>query len=82
MNTNEQPPVPDNWRDEMANYVSDKKEVKLLKEGPHSLAQSWHLMALRHRYKRIKGIKDVPAPDCQSSFKEWNKGVDDKKESI
>lgn len=69
---NEVPPVPDNWREEMERYVSDRKEIQLLQEGPHSLSESWHLMALRRRYKIIKGIKDVPAPDCSSSFKEWN----------
>lgn len=70
--------IPDNWREEMARYVSDKKEVQLLKEGPHSLTEAWHLNALMVRYKRIKGIKDPEPPNCQSSFKEWN----DKTQSI
>ena len=71
----EDPPVPDNWREEMENFCTDEKELTLLREGPRSLAQSWHLMSLRHRYKKIKGIKDIPDPDCQSSFKDWNKTI-------
>ena len=68
----EHPPVPDNWREEMENYCIKESDLKVLREGPWSLSSSWHLQALRHRYKKIKGIKDIPDPDCQSSFKEWN----------
>ena len=59
----------------MENYCTKENEITLLREGPRSLSQSWHLMALRYRYKKIKGIKDNPAPDCQSSFKDWNKTI-------
>ena len=71
----EYPPVPDNWREEMENYCTDERDLARLREGVVSLASSWHMMALRHRYKKIKGIKDVPDADCQSSFKDWNKSI-------
>lgn len=64
--------LPDNWREEMESFTSNKVEIRLLREGPKSLAQSWHLMALRKRYMDIKGIQSPTATDCQSSFKEWN----------
>ena len=64
--------VPPNWREEMEQFVVKPDVIKLLREGPKSLAQSWRLMALKNEYKRIKGIQDPEPPNCQSSFKEWN----------
>tara|TARA_Y100001970_G_C14259119_1_gene878132 strand:+ start:10487 stop:10699 length:213 start_codon:yes stop_codon:yes gene_type:complete len=61
-----------NWRDEIKPYISNQTELDLLKNGPKSLAQSWHLGALRQRWKKIKGYKDPEPPSCQSSFKEFN----------
>ena len=42
------------------NYCTKETDLKVLREGPWSLSSSWHLMALRHRYKKIKGIVDIP----------------------
>ncbi len=65
------------WKQELLDsHQFNKKEEKLLKNGPSSLAESWWLGALYVRYKRMKGIVDPPAPDCQSSFKQWNKKID------
>ena len=61
-----------NWREEYKSYTSNERELELLENGPHSLAQSWHLQAMYNRWKTIKGIKDPEPPDCQSSFKEWS----------
>lgn len=64
--------LPDNWREEMEAFTSDKEHIRLLREGPHSHHEARLLGALRYRYKQIKGIKDPEPVDCQSSFKEWN----------
>lgn len=42
----------------MIPYVQDPNTVKLLIEGPKSLAQSWHLQALKNKYKRIFHIDE------------------------
>ena len=66
-----------NWREEYKSFTSDKRELELLENGPDSLASSWRLMAMRQKWKKIKGYKDPEPPDCQSSFKEWNKSIDE-----
>tara|TARA_B100001063_G_C16717930_1_gene531836 strand:- start:1122 stop:1340 length:219 start_codon:yes stop_codon:yes gene_type:complete len=66
-----------NWREEYKSFTSDKRELELLENGPDSLASSWCLMAMRQKWKKIKGYKDPEPPDCQSSFKEWNKSIDE-----
>jgi len=66
-----------NWREEYKQYTSNKKELELLENGPKSLAQSWHMQAMYNQWKKIKGIKDPEPPDCSSSFKEWNKNVEE-----
>ena len=66
-----------NWREEYKQFTSNKKELELLENGPKSLAQSWHLQAMYNQWKKIKGIKDPEPPDCSSSFKEWNKNVEE-----
>ena len=35
-----------NWRQELKAYTSDSRELELLENGPHSLAQSWHMQAM------------------------------------
>ena len=64
-----------NWRQEYKSYVSDKFKLKLLEEGPHSLAQAWVLGAMYSEWKRIKGYnKYDPVPNegqNQSSLKEF-----------
>lgn len=66
-----------NWREEMKAYTSSKYELDLLENGPTSLATSWSLGALHMKWKKIHNITEKPAPDCSSSFKEWNKRVED-----
>lgn len=40
------------WKQHMLDrYVLTPKERILLKEGPKSLAQAWHLQALKYRYE-------------------------------
>jgi len=48
----------ENWREEMRKYTSNDDELVLLEHGPKSLAQSWRLQALKHRYMRIMGIDE------------------------
>ena len=67
-----------NWREEYKAYTSNKKQLELLENGPKSLSQSWILGALYNKWKSIKGYKDPPPPNCQSSFKEWNDSIDSK----
>jgi hypothetical protein len=66
-----------NWREEYKSFTSSKRELELLENGPDSLSSSWHLMALKQKWKKIRGYKDPEPPDCQSSFKEWNSSVDE-----
>ena len=66
------------WREEMKAYTSSKFQLELLENGPKSLSQSWILGALYQKWKKIKGIPPDPEPpDCSSSFKEWNKKVEE-----
>ena len=66
-----------NWREEYKSFTSNAKELELLENGPHSLASSWYLMAMRQKWMKIKGYKDPEPPDCQSSFKEWNQSINE-----
>ena len=60
------------WRQELLDSAQfNEKEEKLLKHGAISLAQSWHLGALYIRWKKLKGYREPPTPNCQSSFLEW-----------
>ena len=68
-----------NWREELKAYTNSKYELDLLENGPKSLSQSWMMSVLYHKWKKIKGIKSLPSPDCSSSLKEsldrWSGGV-------
>ncbi len=64
-----------NWREEYKSFTSNKRELELLENGPDSLASSWILMAMRQKWKKIKGYKDPEPPDCQSSLKEWEQSI-------
>ena len=55
----------------------DWKQEKILKHGPKSLTDSWILGSLYTRWKKLKGIRERPSPDCSSSFQEWNKKIED-----
>ena len=66
------------WKQELLNSVNfNGKQEKILKHGPKSLTDSWILGALYTRWKKLKGIREKPVPDCNSSFQEWNKIVED-----
>ncbi len=61
-----------NWREEyLESYSFNQKERKLLKNGAKSLSESWWLQALYVRWRKLKGYKRPPEPNCQSSFKEF-----------
>ena len=40
-------------------FVLTAEERTLLKEGPKSLTQAWHLQALKHRYESGKPTTNV-----------------------
>ena len=66
----------ENWKEELLESARfNKNEKKLLRDGPKSLAQSWHLGALYTRWKRLRGYREPPVPKYQSSFQEFNKKV-------
>ena len=66
---------PHAWRKEyLARKAGlNKRQVELLEEGPHSLSQSWLLMAMHNDYKKMKGIKEPPYRESgyQISLREW-----------
>lgn len=66
-----------NWREELKAYTNSKYQLELLEHGPRSLSQSWMMQVLHQKWKKMKGIVDPEPPDCSSSFKEWNKRVED-----
>ena len=71
-----------NWREELLDSaLFNKKQANLLKNGPKSLSESWLMGVLYTRWKKLKGIRPDPfvPPDCSSSFKEWNKKVEEGK---
>lgn len=48
------------WKQYMLDhFVLTAKERSLLKEGPKSLAQAWHLQALKYRYESGKSSRNV-----------------------
>ena len=66
------------WKQELLDSANfNGKQEKILKHGPKSLTDSWILGALFTRWKKLKGIREKPVPDCSSSFQEWNKKVED-----
>ena len=65
------------WKQELLDSANfNGKQEKILKHGPKSLTDSWILGALYTRWKKLKGIREKPVPDCSSSFQEWNKKVE------
>ena len=62
------------WRQELLDSAQfNEKEEKLLKNGAKSLSQSWHLGALYMRWKKLKGIREKPLTNLQSSFIDWER---------
>jgi len=64
-----------NWREEYKAYTSNRYELNLLENGPHSLSQSWILQALHQKWMKIKGYSYPKPPNCQSSFKKFNERI-------
>ena len=64
-----------NWREEYKAFTSDKKQLKILEDGPKSLSQSWLLQALYQRWMKIKGYSYPEPPNCQSSLKEFIESI-------
>ncbi len=64
-----------NWREEWMNYTSNKKELELLENGGKSLSQSWYLQVMYNRWKKMKGYKEPPQPDCSSSYGDWEQSI-------
>jgi len=64
-----------NWREEYKSYTSNKRELELLENGPHSLAQSWHLQAMYNQWKKKKGYNKLDPKEnegqLQSSMKDF-----------
>ena len=67
-----------NWREEyLTMKVLSEHATDLLKNGARSLSGSWYLAAMYNDWKKKKGYKNPEPPNLQSSFKEWNKSVDE-----
>ena len=67
-----------NWNEELLDSAKfNNKQENLLKNGAKSLTDSWFLGVLYTRWKKLKGIREQTPPECNSSFKEWNKKIDD-----
>ena len=64
-----------NWREEWINFTSNKKELELLENGAKSLSQSWYLQVMYNRWKKMKGYKEPPQPDCSSSYGDWEQSI-------
>ena len=66
------------WKQELLDSEKfNKKQENQLNNGTKSLIKSWLLGALYIRWKKLKGIREQPAPDSNSSFQEWNKKIED-----
>ena len=66
------------WKQELLDSANfNSKQEKILRHGPRSLTDSWILGALYTRWKKLKGIRPDPEPNCSSSFQEWNKNLED-----
>ena len=62
------------WKQELLDSEKfNKKQENLLKNGAKSVTESWLIGALYIRWKKLKGIREQPSPDCSSSFQECNK---------
>ena len=65
------------WKQELLDSEKfNKKQENLLKNGAKSLTDSWFLGVLYTRWKKLKGIREQPSPNCSSSFQEWTKKIE------
>ena len=67
------------WKQELIDSANfNGKQERILKNGPLNMVESWLLGALYMRWKKLKGIRPDPEPsNCNSSFQEWNKKLED-----
>ncbi len=66
------------WKQEILDLEKfNKKQENLLKNGAKSLTESWLIVALYIRWKKLQSIREQPSPNCSSNFQEWNKKVED-----
>ncbi len=66
------------WKQELVDSAKfNKKQEALLKHGAKSLTDSWLLGVFYTRWKKLKGIREQSISDYSSSFREWNKKVED-----
>ena len=71
-----------NWRQEYQSLkVLSERATFLLNNGAQSFASAMWIGAMYNDWKKIKGYNKFDPPDnegqYQSSFKEWNKSVDE-----
>ena len=60
------------WKQELLDSANfNGKQENILKHGPKFFTDSWLLVALYTRWKKMKGYREPPTPNCQSSFLEW-----------
>jgi len=66
-----------NWREEYKSYISNKRYIELLENGPKSLSQAWLLGALHNEWKKMKGYNKLDPRQNegqdQSSMKDFFK---------
>ena len=59
------------WKQELLDSEKfNKKQENMLKKGAKSLTNTWLLGVLYTRWKKLKGIKEQPSPDCSSNVQE------------
>ena len=67
-----------NWREESLPYHTGR-QAELLRDGPHSLSQSWMMGALYNKWKKMKGYHKLDPKENegqhQSSMKEWEESI-------
>ena len=66
------------WREDYLNTKAglSKRQTQLLTNGADSLASSWILQAMYIDWKRMKGIKEAPEPDLQTTYKDFITSLD------
>ena len=68
-----------NWREEYKGYTSNKLQLEMLENGPKSLAQSWYMLAMYNKWKKMKGYHKLDPKENegqhQSSMREWEESI-------
>ena len=67
-----------NWREESLPYHTGR-QAELLRDGPHSLSQSWMMGAMYNQWKKRNGYHKLDPKENegqhQSSMKEWEESI-------